>query len=274
MSIHLDDSSGVLTCDAIRSAAAGISALFPDDPERVAAYRHAQSCIDCARALQEGEKTMQWLDEAAQWPALDATSLAALKTRIDRALERDDAAAKRWHLFTPVLNLAQAALLLVIYPHHDFGELMHAAALSLIASLALWVAIANRRRTTTLFAGLTLGAAAIGSALTHDAHGPLSAATGLHCMGFEFAVAILPWIGAAYLLRAGHLRDAKRTLAWHGLSASMVGQAALLLACKGPSSLAHVAIFHLGGALIAAAIGWTAGSWLDRRLQPSAARGR
>ncbi len=48
----------------VRDQAAGIAALRETDPERIAAYEHAATCDDCARALAEGKELCFLIDAA------------------------------------------------------------------------------------------------------------------------------------------------------------------------------------------------------------------
>src|SRR5204863_49955 len=67
------------TCERIQSEAAGLAALAPGDPERVAAFGHARTCPACAQALDEGVALLRLLELAApaEAPRPEALALAA-----------------------------------------------------------------------------------------------------------------------------------------------------------------------------------------------------
>ncbi len=57
-----------MSAEHVEDRAAGLAALPPDDPERVAAYGHAAECEPCREALAEAEELMALLDEAPPPP--------------------------------------------------------------------------------------------------------------------------------------------------------------------------------------------------------------
>ena len=257
------------TCEHVQANATGLCALAPDDPERVAAERHAATCPACAKALAQGQETLRWIDEAATLVPMPAAELSRLHARVLHAVQVDAHRRQRWLPLTPVLTLAQAAVLLVIYPPHDLEHGLHAIGLCLSAALGLWAMLASSHSRARMVGGLLIWSAAVASALSQVPQSDLAVRAGLHCLGFEIACAAMPWAVAAWQVRVGHLEQPARVLALHGLAGSVVGQAILLAACPVESNLGHVLTFHLLGVGVSTILGYGLGTWLKRPLAAS-----
>lgn len=83
------------SCEEIRAAAAGLLALPEGDPERGAAFAHAEGCARCTGLLREGQKLQALLDDAPVAAAPSPRVLASIRTRIHAELEADAARRRR-----------------------------------------------------------------------------------------------------------------------------------------------------------------------------------
>jgi hypothetical protein len=251
----------VTGCDRVRADAAGLAALAPDDPDRVAAWAHAQSCAACAAALREGERLQalvaEWRPERLPAAALERAS-QAIRAELRREARRSAIAS--------VAAAAVSAIALV-----GLARSRSPAPLDWAIAAALWalgavLAAAASRRPALVTALAVLGALAATAA---SGSGPLAHASGVECLATELASAGAV-VGAGWLaLRGGGTRPARPAIAAAAAAGALVGNAALQLTCEVHDAALHALVFHVGGIVLAAAL--AALLWRAPRLAPAPA---
>ena len=237
---------------------AGFIASLPDeDPERIAALRHAEQCTPCRDALLEGEQLMRVIDGARELAALPAASAE----RVTRAVEDDMRLdAIRHALWPGALVVMAFALELGMARHSDRdpGAMGRAMVVAVIAiGLATW----NRGKVAAVLAAVATSAV---FAMTASSVSLLAPATGVECMLLELLAASLPWI--AFRQVAGPWR-AKWASAAVAAAGALGGHAVLHLTCPAAHADAHLFVFHVGGVVLAALLAAAA----TPRLSPHSA---
>jgi hypothetical protein len=244
------------TCEQIQADAAGLAALAPDDPERVAAFAHARTCPACALALGEGVALFGLLELATPAPALHPEVLARAAAEIRREL--GPPATARWRQATAVVLAGGAAWLVALAGGRRLiGAPAAPSAIALAAVAAVAAALAITLW-SPLLAALPL-ASLIGSALS-GGPGPIDPLHGLRCMGVELATAILPLAATFWLARRGAIQRPALALATAGAAGALMGQAALEVTCRAVHSHGHLVAFHSGGVLLALVLGAAMGA--------------
>lgn len=222
---------------------AGLIASLPDeDPERVAALRHAEQCSPCRRALLEGERLMRVIDDAREPAELPAGSIDRVTRTIEAEIRLEPIRQAAWPAALAalafVLELAMAR-----HPDRDPGAVGRAI---IVAAIAMGLAAWNRGKLTAVVAAVATSAAfALASASTSL----LAPLTGVHCMLLELLAAALPWI--AFRRVAGPWRGTWASAAVAAAGA-LAGHAALHLTCPTAHADAHLFVFHVGGVVLAA----------------------
>jgi hypothetical protein len=248
-----------VTCEELRRDAAGLAALAEGDPDRTAAYTHARSCAACAAELRRGERLVALLEAAA--PARAPSP--ALRRAAAPILE--DLPATPPRLLLPVAAAVGALLAAVAARSHSTDPLDALAAIALAAIAIGLAALAPRA------GGRVVGAALVVSALAaalEGAVGPLTPLEGVKCVGVELAAAAVPLLAVVAVWRRSGASAPVR-LAAAAAAGALAGQAALALTCHAPDAALHVAAFHLGGVLAAAALGAATGRLLRAAPEPA-----
>jgi predicted anti-sigma-YlaC factor YlaD len=96
--------------------------------------------------------------------------------------------------------------------------------------------------------------------------GELAPALGVRCALFELGGAVLPFalVGAAML--RGVLRPEPLGLALSAMGGALVAQSLLLAECPAQGAVAHSALFHFGGVVLAALLGYAGGRMAALRV--------
>jgi len=150
-----------------------------------------------------------------------------------------------------VVGLAALLVLAARRPSLSPGDWAVAGALTLaaigIAALA--------RRLTAAFAAAAVSASLV-AAVVRGGAGPWELAAGLDCLVTEVAaaagLATVGWLAARRRLDPAH------PSVW-AVAGALAGDAALQITCGSHGSLAHLALFHVGGVLLTALLaGWAA----------------
>ena len=238
-------------CDRIEARSMALASLPPGDPERAAAEAHTSSCPGCARALRQGGQLLA-LVEAELRPAPSAEALRRAERSVLEEMDRE----------LPVTP-ARARLLAAAGAALAFSALV-AAARHLPQDPASWVVAGAAASLAALLAalapeGLRTALAAVGSslvlALLASSAGGLFAATGIKCLAFELACALLPF-GLFAVARGVVPRPASPgATAALAAAAALAGQAALHLSCPVHGALPHLFAFHVAGVALAALLG-------------------
>lgn len=226
--------------------AAGIAALGPDDPQRLAAEAHAHGCPECARALVEGERVQALLAEAEPASLPDAAPGRAYE-QIRGDLRRE---ARRRRVGA-VAAVCAAVLVLVGFARTRSGSGVDRAVAAVLWATAVVLAAGASRRPGLVVAGSVLAALAVG--VISGGPGPLVASLGLHCVLSELGSAALV-VGAVWLaVRGGDTSQARSSMAAAAAAGALAGDAALQVTCAAHGSMPHLLAFHAGGVLLAAA---------------------
>lgn len=249
-------------CDELRPSAPLIASLPEADPERAAYLAHAAGCAECAQALRQAEKLLRLVDQATL-PAPSAAALLRAAAPVRAQLSQPLALA-------PAALRAAAAVLAFLVPllfaKHRDAEGFVASAVVLVAAAAI-SATAGALRSGALLglaasAGFALAAGgAPGFALGGQFSG-MMLKYGADCLFTELGTAFVAGAAAVWFFRKNPRPGAVAQAAAGG---ALAGQAVLHLTCGGAHASAHLFVFHVGGVLLAALIGFL----LEPRLQPA-----
>jgi hypothetical protein len=234
----------VTECERIRADAAGLAALPPDDPERAAAFAHAQGCPGCARALAEAARLQALLGED-EAPALPAGALARAAQAIEEELGRE---ARRRSAWAAAAAAAVLAAVVGLARRRQAAPLDWGVAAALGGLAVALAALARGRPRTALGAAL---AAAFAAILAGGA-GPVEAETGVHCLLTELAGATAVVVAGWLALRGSATRPARAAVAAAAAAGALAGAAGLQIACPAHELASHLVLFHAGGVLLAA----------------------
>jgi hypothetical protein len=240
MSGHLADKAGFL------------AALKEDDPERKLAEEHARSCASCRDALDEGRRLVALLAQAAPLPAPSPELLRRAAAAIERenAGERRAAALVRWAAMGAVLLVWLLQLAYGKSIDHDLRSVLSSLAVLAVAVIGITFARADQR--------IVVAAMVATSALFAHAAGALSGFEpkfGAECTICELVAAAIPWLAVTELARRRHVPLYRWTLVVAAVAGALASQAAQLLTCPVARANPHLLVFHLGGVLLALALG-------------------
>jgi hypothetical protein len=236
-----------MTREHLGERALYLAALEPRDPERLVAEAHARGCVECARALRDGQRLLVALD-AALPPEPAASSLA----RTAHAVHAAQRAGRRLGAAKAASAAVLAGIALAVAARHrapdpDFalfaGCLLAAGLLAAISIHRPWLALAG------------VAALAAGASWRGDPGAAFSVGIGLKCASFELVGA-----AAAVLALLAHRRRHPMALAPIELAAlagagSLAGVAALVVTCPAGHALEHLMLFHSGGVALALVVG-------------------
>jgi len=248
--------------DELRTMAALVAALPEGDPDRAEFLEHARGCAECTQALHEGEKLQRLLGEVR----LPAPSEQALQRARGPVLAGLRPAAQGWWLRGAAAIAAFVVPLL--FARHKDPEAW-AAALVVLALATALAATAGALKagalvTLALSAGFAFAAGGVPGFPS-----ALAAKLGAECFTIEMISAAMPLAAAAWLARRGNVQPG--ALAQAAAAGALAGQATLHLGCSAHGLPAHLWVFHVGGVLAAAVIGWLLEGRLSARGSESAA---
>jgi len=231
--------------DHFASEAGLIASLPVDDPERQAAVRHAENCSSCRRALAESLELMRLLDTAREVEELPLGTLESTARAIEAELRSE---ARRKMLWPGALVLAAFVLEVSISRHLRTDPRAIGEAL-VVAAVAVLVGGWNRSGLARVIVSLSASAA---FALAMGSVPLLAPGLGVKCMALELVAAAIPWVGFRRVTGVGGTK-------WEGAAVAaagaLAGHAALHLSCRVPNASAHLLVFHVGGVVLAAALG-------------------
>ncbi len=225
--------------------APGLAALRSDEPERLAAWAHAEGCAECARALREAER-LQALIERSAPVTLPAGAIERASGAIVAELRRE----ARRRTAGSIAAAFLAALALAGMAGTRSGAMADWARGGLLLLLAVALAAAARRKPLLVIGGALLAALLAGVASGETA---LAGAPGAYCLPAELASAALV-VGAVWLaLRGGTTSPARSAIAAAAAAGALAGDAALQITCGAQDAVPHLLALHVGGVLLAAA---------------------
>ena len=234
-------------CDRIRAEAAGLAALRPDDPERVAAAAHARGCPGCERALREAERLQSLLAELEPEP-VPVETLERVSHDIGASLRRE---AWRRRAASVGAVWVSASVFVGLARARSQSPADWALA-AVMWSLAVVVALAARR--TPLLATIVAVAASGTAAALFGRAGPLVPSLGVECVATELASAAVVAVAAWRVARGGARSPARPPLVAAAVAGALAGDAALQVTCAAHAYVPHLLAFHVGGVLLAAAV--------------------
>lgn len=235
----------MIDCIRVRADAPGLAALPPDDPERIAAWAHANGCAGCARTLREAER-LHALMAACEPPPPAEGALERASQAILADLRRE---ARRWMLASSAAVCASLAAFVGFARNHSRSAEDWAWA-AVLGALAIALAAAARRRALLVITAAVL--AAVITAVAAGQPGPFAVDVGVHCLTGEVASAAMV-VGAAWLaIRGGTTSPARSAVAAAAAAGALAGDAALQVTCEARDAIPHLLAFHVGGVLLAA----------------------
>ncbi len=234
----------MIDCVRVRADAPGLAALAPDDPERIAAWAHANGCAGCASALREAER-LQALVAACEPPPLAEGALERASQAILADLRRE--ARRRMAASSAAVCASLAAFVGFARSRSRSAEDWAWAAV--LGALAIALAAAGRRRAPLVITAAVLAAATAAAAAGQP--GPFAVDVGVHCLAAEIASAAMV-VGAAWLaIRGGTTSLARSAVAAAAAAGALAGDAALQVTCQARDAIPHLLAFHVGGVLLA-----------------------
>lgn len=232
-------------CDRVRADAPGLATLRSDDPERVAAWAHANGCAECARALREAER-LQTLVASWNPERLPAGATERASRAIVAELRRE-----AWRRALGSIAAVCASMLLYVgFARNRSRSGEDWAVAAVLGGVAIVLAAFARRRPLVVVGVTVLAALAAGLA---PGETPLAGAPGVHCLATEIASAAMV-VGAVWLaIRGGTTSPASSAIAAAAAAGALAGDAALQVTCGAQNEIPHLLLFHVGGVLLAAA---------------------
>jgi hypothetical protein len=266
-------------CERLRADAPGLAALPPDDPERAAAFAHAEGCPGCTRALHEAERLQAVLAAFAPparrggarapepWAATSPEADLA-QAPVLRALEAELVHERRRRSAWAGLAAAAATVALVALARHRGGSGLDWTLAGLLAVAGAALAALAARLPWGALAG---AAVAAGAAVVCAGHaGPAEVGTGVHCLLTELACAGVVLAAGWLALRGGTTRPARVALAAAAAAGALAGAAGLQVACSAHEIGLHLLAFHAGGVVLAAGLAALLPSLYRRRAGEAA----
>ncbi len=246
-----------LLSDHIAERAGFLAALPGNDPERKRAEEHAQSCLSCREALDEGGRLVTLLRRA-----LPATKREPLVRPVPAVREAPRAASIAGRLAWATTGAVVIAWLFQLTVGGGFRLDLDCGLVSLAVLAVAIGCVTVLRAKPRLALGTVVVTSGLFAYLAGSAAG-LSAGIGIRCTFRELWAAGLTWLCVwAVGRRAGITfgRSKTTSVVAAGALAAHAGQH---LACSVPHSDAHLLVFHFGGVLLAtaaAAVGTRRGS--------------
>jgi hypothetical protein len=231
----------------IAQDATALAALPETSLERRAAEAHARVCSDCARALREGARLLEAVDQKLELEPPSAESLGRAKLGVRRR-----AAVQLAIPAAGIPLLFAAAIAFLGRSRGDPVRWTAAATLAGLATALCWRAAYGRVVRWTLLAATC---ASIAFAAAFGARADLAAVLGIRCALIEVVPALTAFAIAAALTHtsAALLRDRWRAVALVA-TGGLTMQAALLVSCPAKAGAMHVLLFHSGGLLAVCAL--------------------
>jgi hypothetical protein len=258
-----------MRCTELQANAAGLASLTPGDPERDAAFAHARACPGCAAALAEGEALLGLIDSlpAPPAPSPEALHRVAQEIRADlaRAPQAVAPARARWRAREPwsrgrtiavaaFLVVAAFAILAWRARHRHFNPVLWSEAAVVVVVAAIGGACSAMVRSAWVPAAMMAVSLFFGFAL--------SATNGVgtdECTRLQLAAAAVTLVPAAFLMATGRWRGNAISLAGISAAGALAAHAGLHIICRGRAMFPHVIVFHSGGVLVAALVGFVVG---------------
>jgi hypothetical protein len=232
-----------------------VAALAADDPERRLAEEHARSCAACGEALEEGRRLFVLLAEARPLapPTPELVGRAAAAIERETRIDRRSWSVLRWAAAGAVVSAWILQLAYGKRPAHDVRSV--ALSVSVLAAALGGVALVRARQRFVAAAIVAVSAvSALFASLMSDVSA-LAPRSGIECTVCELIAAMLPWLAVTILARRRDVAlDRATTMAAAGMGA-LASQAAQLLTCPVRHANPHLLVFHLGGVLLALALG-------------------
>jgi RNA polymerase sigma-70 factor (ECF subfamily) len=238
-----------------------IAALSANDLERVEALLHAAGCEACRLALREGTRLLSHIVTLAPSPALSHGRLARLASAVQREVDKENEAARRFRTLALGVSVGAAWGVVLVTAQHRADSVsawLASAALALAALAAVAFARGRRAWAMLIAAGVSATVAVwAGQTSGLDVH------AGIACTLRELLAALLP-LGTAYWAahREGVWNAAIAATA--AVAGAIAGQAALQLACPAAAHETHRLVFHTGGVLLAGLLAAVSSPFLHR----------
>jgi hypothetical protein len=249
-------------------------ALPLDAPARLAAEAHAASCERCGLAFAEARALVTLLDELPPLPPPDPAVLARVAEVVWDSPPEPAFAHAHAHALAgesppvpdalrfPVVaaavtvGLVSAALGgFAKRKSADPAVFREASFALVVATVAVLTARAGRGWSFAAVLGgsvaLVLAAGAESSGL-----GALSPAIGVKCLLLELVAAALPFAVLATLVVKRRFPPDRIVYVTIAMSGALGGHAMLDLSCPERAATLHLAVFHLGGVVLAGFFGW------------------
>lgn len=231
--------------DHVADRAGYLASLPKGDPERKLAESHAQHCVSCREALDEGVRLVALLRRA-----LPATKREPVARPLSAGREGASAAGIARRLAWATVGAVLLAWLFQLSVGGGF-RLDFDCALVSLAVLAVAVACVTVLRGNQRLAVATVVVTSGLFAYLSGSAAGLAAGVGIRCTFRELWAAGLTWLVVwAVGRRAGVTFDRGKTTAIVAAGA-LAAHAGQHLACAVPHSDAHLLVFHFGGVLLA-----------------------
>jgi len=237
----------------VAQQAAFLVTLPRDDAERLSAEAHAAGCADCRRALDAAREMQRSVARALTPEAPAPARLEKAAAAVEREMSRERRTERALGVLV-ALGVVSSWLFQIALDHSTASTDARrvVVSLSVLAVAIVAVIVSKGRRRLALFALVATSGLLARAAGTVAA---LEPKIGAQCTLWEVVSAAIPWTVAALVSRrwgASFSRGDMMTIAAGGALAS---QAAQHLTCPVWHADAHLLLFHLGGVILAMALG-------------------
>ncbi|UJR78649.1 hypothetical protein [Sandaracinus amylolyticus] len=234
-----------------RDLVAGLVMLDAQDPERVAAERHARECPACAALLEDARALASSLDALAPPPRPSPLALSRAKAAVLARLERAHLSWPR-ALTLPAAAMATfVALAVLMPPVRDVAWTVAIGVIGVVAGRGAAALVRNTSRDAAFALALGLGTSIVLGVVDVDGSGEHHGAA---CAVLELIAAVVPLVAIALVAWRARVALGPLAMATVAVSGALAGQLALRAVCPG-RQLDHLLGAHVGGVIAAALIG-------------------
>jgi hypothetical protein len=235
----------------IADRAAFLAALAKDDPERLLAIEHTQSCASCGEAFAEGMGLVALLDESQPLSPPSPDLLVRASAAIERQSAGEGVVTRRIVWGSALGVLVAWAFQLMVGSGFSPDRQHAAVSLGVLAIAIAGVTVLRHSAKLTVILMVTTSLALVSLAGTAEGLAP---GIGIRCAFRELWAAALTWGVATVVARREETTLSRGTVTVIVAAGALAAHAGQHLACEVPHSHSHLLLFHFGAVLLAIAV--------------------